>query len=171
MALALIITNFLAGVALVLATLVGLNAARGFLPFESYVQGHVLTAIFAAIMVLFGHCMTMFYFIGTGIRMKELVAEHKVQEDLVTPTKRFKARVFPFATMAMLLTMITFIVGGGVDTARVPGWVHLSLAVASIVLHFIAITKESQAIHANVRLFDHLDEIVVAKLEGEGQAA
>lgn len=167
MALALIVCNLLAGLALCAAVLGGLTSARDLLPLEIYTRTHVLLAIFAAFLVLFGHSMTMFYFIGTGIRMKELVAEHEIQEDLITPTKIFKKRVFPFATMAMLVTMITFIIGGGVDTGRVPSWGHLLLALVATVLHFIAMQKEAVAISANVRLFDRLDELVVAK-EGGG---
>ena len=163
MALALIVFNFLASLALTAAILGGIASARGWLPIEVYTRTHVLLAIFAAFLVLFGHSMTMFYFIGTGVRMKELVAEHEVSEDLITPTKRFKMRVFPFATMAMLTTMVTFIIGGGVDTGRVPSLVHLGLALVALVLQFMAVQKENVAINANVRLFDHLDDIVVAK--------
>ena len=165
MALALIVTNFLAAMALTAAIIGGVASARGILPMEVYLQTHVLLAIFAAFLVLFGHSMTMFYFIGTGIRMKELVEEHGVDEDLITPTKRFKVRVFPFATMAILFTMVTFILGGGVDRGSLPSWVHLLLAVGAWLLHLIAIQKEAKAIHANVALFDHLDDIVVARAE------
>lgn len=166
MALALIVCNGLAALALCAAIIGGLASARDFLPLEVYLQTHVLLAIFAAFLVLFGHSMTMFYFIGTGIRMKELVEEHEIKEDLITPTKRFKMRVFPWATMAMLMVMVTFIIGGGVDTGRVPSWAHLLLASTALVLHFAAVQKETQAISANVRLFDHLDAIVIARAEG-----
>lgn len=164
MALALIVTNFLSAMALVAAIMAGLGSAYDFLPMTVHLRTHVLLAIFAAFMVLLGHSMTMFYFIGTGVRMKELVAEHAVtEEDLVYPTRRFKAKVFPFATMALLFTMITFILGGGVDRGSLPGWVHLIVAVAAMVLHFMAIQKEAWAIHANIKLFDRLDAILDAR--------
>ncbi len=171
MALALIVINFLASLALAAAILGGLVSAHGILGIEVDPRTHVLLALFAAIMLLFGHSMTMFYFIGTGIRMKELVAEHGVTEDLISPTVRFKARVFPFATMAMLVTMVAFIIGGGVDTGRHPSWVHLVVALMAFVLHSIAVQKELRAIHANVLLFEHLDAIVVAKTAEAGGAA
>ncbi len=163
MALALIVWNFLAALALTAAAVAGIGSARDILPVDVYPRTHVTLALFGAVMMLFGHSMTIFYFVGTGVRMKELVAEHGITEDLVTPTKRFKMKVFPFATMAMLITMITFIIGGGVDTGTVPSWVHLALATVALILNFMAMNKELWAINANVRLFDHLELLVEAK--------
>jgi hypothetical protein len=40
------------------------------------------------------------------------------------------------------------------------------LASSALVIHFAAVQKETQAISANVRLFDHLDAIVTAEAEG-----
>ena len=165
MALALIVINFLASVALATATIAGMASAYGWM--EVHLRTHVLLAMFAAFLVLFGHSMTMFYFIGTGVRLKELVAEHAVhEEDLIRPTVRFKMRVFPITMLAILATIVTFILGGGVDTGSLPGWVHLILALAALTLQFLAIQKETWAIHANVRLFDRLDEILSAREGG-----
>jgi hypothetical protein len=163
MALALIVCNLLAALALVTAGVAGLESAHDFLPLDVYPRLHVMLALFASLLVLFGHSMTMFYFIGTGVRMKELVAEHRIEEDLITPTRRFKQRVFPWATLAMALTMVAFILGGGVDTGNLPSWIHLILALLAIGVNFVALQHEISGIHANVRLFDHLDALVVAR--------
>jgi hypothetical protein len=165
MALALIVINLLASVALATATIAGMASAYGWM--EVHLRTHVLLAMFAAISVLFGHSMTMFYFIGTGVRLKELVAEHTVQEeDLIRPTILFKMRVFPITMLAILATIVTFILGGGVDTGSLPGWVHLILALTALALQLAAVQKETWAIHANVRLFDRLEEILAARAGG-----
>ena len=172
MALALIVLNALALLAFTVAIVAGLASAHPVIPVEVYPRTHVTVALSASILVLFAHCMTMFYFIGTGIRMKELVAEHGVTEDLVTPTKRIKGKVFPFATMALLATMVTFIIGGGVDTGQLPSWVHLLLALIAFALNYLAVSFEIRAINYNVRLFDRLEAIVVAEqAPGEGAQA
>jgi hypothetical protein len=168
MALALIVLEGLSVVAIVVASVAGLVAAHALLPVAVSPRTHVVLALSGAIVILFAHSMTMFYFIGTGVRMKELVAEHRVREDLITPTRRFKARVFPWATMALLVTMVTFIVGGGVDTGKLPGWIHLILALGACVLNYVTALRAVLAIHANVRLFDHLDDLVVQARQAGG---
>lgn len=165
MALALVVMQGLSVLAILTATIAGVASAHPFLPVEVHARTHVTLGLTAAMLVLFSHSMTMFYFIGTGVRMKELVAEHRVQEDLVTPTRVIKARVFPMMTWAILLTMVTFILGGGVDTGKIPGAIHLVLALGSTVLNYLAAAKATAAIFTNVRLFDRLDQIVVAQLE------
>ena len=165
MALALVVMQVLSVLAIVTATIAGVASAHPFLPVEVHARTHVTLGLTCAILILFSHSMTMFYFIGTGIRMKELVSEHRVEEDLVTPTRLIKAHVFPMMTMAILLTMVTFILGGGVDTGKIPGAIHLVLALGSMVLNYLAAAKAIAAIFANVRLFDRLDQIVVAQLE------
>src|ERR1700722_877109 len=97
---------------------------------------HFLSGIFATVLVTLAQSMTMFYFIGTGKQVKDLVAEQPVPNgtEFVRRTKVFKAKVFPTALWAMLFTMATMILGGGVDTHVwwMPAWVHGVLAAASL---------------------------------------
>jgi len=94
-------------------------------------QQHVLFGFFTTFLVTLSQSMTMFYFIGTGKHVKDLVIEHSITEGFVQRTKAFKTRVFPPALWAMLFTMATMILGGGVHTRVLPWWVHFGLAVAA----------------------------------------
>src|SRR5438128_7512885 len=75
---------------------------------------HVLLGLFTTFLVTLTQSMTMFYFIGTGKQVKDLVASFPTGPQLVQRTKVFKAKVFPPALWAMLFTMATMIIGGGV---------------------------------------------------------
>ncbi len=97
-------------------------------------QQHILFGLFATFLVTLAQSMTMFYFIGTGKQVKDLVISHSITEGFVQRTKVFKARVFPPALWAMLFTMATMILGGGVHTKLIPSWVHLTLAGGGSVL-------------------------------------
>src|SRR5438093_1561614 len=66
---------------------------------------HVLLGLFTTFLVTLTQSMTMFYFIGTGRQVKDLVAALPQGSDLVQRTKVFKAKVFPPALWAMLFTM------------------------------------------------------------------
>src|SRR5438128_8186819 len=78
---------------------------------------HVLLGLFTTFLVTLTQSMTMFYFIGTGKQVKDLVAGLPHGGDLVQRTRVFKTKVFPPALWAMLFTMATMIIGGGVHTA------------------------------------------------------
>src|SRR5207237_7354827 len=75
---------------------------------------HVFFGLFTTFLVTLTQSMTMFYFIGTGKQVKDLVTGLPQGGALIQRTKIFKARVFPPALWAMLFTMATMIIGGGV---------------------------------------------------------
>src|SRR5437667_10256091 len=77
---------------------------------------HVLLGLFTPFLVTLTQSMTMFYFIGTGKQVKDLVAALPSGPQFVQRTKIFKMKVFPPAMWAMLFTMATMIIGGGVHT-------------------------------------------------------
>jgi hypothetical protein len=108
------------------------------------VQGHVLFGLFATFLVTLAQSMTMFYFIGTGKHVKDLVISHSITEGFVQRTKVFKARVFPPALWAMVFTMATMILGGGVHTKLIPSWVHLILAAIALFFNIQAFFREAK---------------------------
>src|SRR6266704_4904201 len=65
---------------------------------------HFLFGFFATFLVALAQSMTMFYFIGTGKQVKDMVASHAAGNALIQRTKRFKAEAFPPATWAILFT-------------------------------------------------------------------
>src|SRR5690242_21662634 len=80
------------------------------------ISPHFLWGFFTTFLVTLTQSMTMFYFIGTGKQVKDLVAALPGGPQFVQRTKVFKAKVFPPALWAMLFTMATMIIGGGVHT-------------------------------------------------------
>ena len=107
-------------------------------------QQHILFGVFATFLVTLAQCMTIFYFIGTGKQVKDLVLSHSIVEGFVQRTKVFKAKVFPPALLASVFTMAAMIVGGGVHTKRVPAWVHLTLAALALLFNIQAFCREAK---------------------------
>ena len=62
--------------------------------------------------------------------------------------------MFPAATYAIAALMVTFIMGGGVRTAKTPVWLHLASALASLVLLARAYYVELKAMEDNARLME-----------------
>src|SRR5438046_279203 len=120
---------------------------------------HVLLGLFTTFLVTLTQSMTMFYFIGTGRQVKDLVAALPQGSDLVQRTKVFKAKVFPPALWAMLFTMATMIIGGGVHTrvAWTPPLLHGLLAAASLYFNVVAFWKEAKYMIENNILMEEVE--------------
>jgi len=119
---------------------------------------HIRFAFFATFLVTLSQSMTMFYFIGTGKQVKDIVIDHSITEGYVQRTKVFKARVFPPALWAMLFTMATFIIGGGVHTKTIPAWIHLLLAAAALFFNIQAFFRGAKYMIQHNMLWQELEK-------------
>lgn len=145
MAQFLLITTLLSIAGLIATGVVGFIASPG------HVAQHIFFALGTVILGLFSQSMTMFFFIGTG---KEIKDAAKNDEAVVKRTKAFKAKVFPTATYAMAVLMVTFIMGGGVASGKTPHWLHLSLFIASLAMYCRAYWVQLQAMVENAALME-----------------
>jgi hypothetical protein len=119
---------------------------------------HIRFALFGIVIVLFTHTMTLFYFVGTGSRIKKIVTRYGLGAPLVERTRRFKARLFPWLTFTPLVTMAAFIIGGGAHTRVIPGWVHGSVALLALGMNLITAWIAVMCISDNIVLIEEIDE-------------
>jgi len=118
---------------------------------------HIRFALFGLVVILFTHTMTMFYFVGTGSRIKKVVQEHGLRPDLYRRTLAFKSRLFPWLTFTPLLTMAAFIVGGAAHTRIWPSWIHGGLALVSLGMNVVTGAIALKCIAENVVLIGDID--------------
>src|SRR5436190_3345709 len=123
----------------------------GFIAAPGHYAQHIFFALGTVVLGLFSQSMTMFFFIGTGREMKEAASQ---DAEVVRRTKAFKAKVFPAATYAMLVLMVTFIMGGGVAGGKTPRWLHLALSIASVAMYARAYWLQLQAMLENASLME-----------------
>jgi len=156
MSSALITSSLLSVVGLVVSFALGYLAVA---PGE--VLYHATLAIFVTLITLLSHSMTMFYLIGKTRAIREAVTEAGLSTDAVTRVSALRGPVFKLATLAMVLTMVTAIFGGGVDTDVIPAGFHSMLAVLAIVANVMALRTIVQALQESTRIVDevnhHLD--------------
>ena len=145
MAQFLLVTTLLSIAGLIATGIMGFAAAPG------HIATHIFFALATVVVGLFSQSMTMFFFIGTGKELKEKAGN---DAEVVRQTKKFKARVFPAATYAMLVLMVTFIMGGGVSSGKTPRWLHLALSIASVVMYGRAYWVQLRAMDENARLME-----------------
>ena len=122
---------------------------------------HVYLALPSFILGILGHAMTMFYFIGTGKVVREAVQDNRLEGDWIATTRAFKQRAFPAAMWAMGFIMVTSILGGAVDTGRMPAWIHGLLGIGTVLTGARAVVFEIVCISRNLELLDRLDETLV----------
>jgi hypothetical protein len=134
----------------------------GFTVIQTTLSQHVLFGFFTTFLVTLTQSMTMFYFIGTGKQVKDLVASLPAGPQLVQRTKIFKAKVFPPAMWAMLFTMTTMIIGGGVHTrvSWTPPLLHTLLAAVSLYYNILAFFKEAKYMIENNMLMEEVDRLL-----------
>ena len=126
------------------------------------ISQHILWGFFSTFLVTLSQSMTMFYFIGTGKQVKDLVAANPAGQEFIQRTKRFKAKVFPPATWAILFTMATMILGGGVDTRVLPTFVHSGLAAISLYYNLVAFWREAKYMIEHNMLMEEVDRLLSA---------
>jgi hypothetical protein len=156
MVLALLTTSLLSIVCFIATTLMG------FMVVKTTIAQHVLLGFFTTFLVTLSQSMTMFYFIGTGKQIKDLVAALPSGPQMIQRTKVFKAKVFPPSLWAMLFTMATMIIGGGVHThvKWTPPLLHAGLAAVSLYFNIVAFWKEGKYMIENNLLLQEVDKLL-----------
>lgn len=125
-----------------LLTLLMLEVAmlQNFLDFRIFQANQVTFIILTSIVYLFTETLVIFFFVGTGVSVKEYTAEHKLKPDFHRKSIAIKRRVYPPQLLNMLIMMTVFILIGAVDTGRIPVWVYRLFFVAGLV-HFLHAKK------------------------------
>jgi hypothetical protein len=154
MSRALLVVGFLATLGFVATGVLGYRVGGDG---ESF-QMHLLLGLVSSLLLLFSHCWIMFYLIGTGKAIKDAVAEHGLEAEIVSRTKRFKADTFGWMMLAMGLAMAAFILGGGVYTGAVPKWVHHGLFYLALAAQAWTLMRETRALAANDRLMAEINQ-------------
>src|SRR5262245_57238503 len=118
---------------------------------------HIRFALYGIVVILFTQTMSLFYFVGTGSRIKKVVLRYGLDPALVERTKRIKARLFPWLTFTPLVTMAAFIIGGGVHTRVLPAWTHGLLALLAFAMNLVTAGLAVMCISDNILLIEEID--------------
>ena len=65
-----------------------------------------------------------------------------------------------FATLAMVVTMIAAILGGGVDTGVLPPMVHATIAYGAVACNLAALKVEVDALGSSSRIVDEVNRLL-----------
>lgn len=137
---------------LALATVLGYGVSSG----KDWGTSHQLAGAVAAIVCVAVHCVVFTYFIATAKWIQHAVTVKRLDPQMITPTKSFKAQAFPSALLAMTIVFVTAVVGVATFSYRIePIW-HHALAIASLVINVLVAAIEYRAIVRNGELIDRI---------------
>lgn len=131
-----------------------LTGLQGYFQFTVAGVQHASFALSTIILYLFTETLIMFYFIGTGVNIKDYLREEKGDPALYQRVKKGKMVVFPKMMISIFLVGVTFILGGAVDRSLVHPRIHGVLFIIAIVYYARLIVLEHRCFreHTNIIL-------------------
>ncbi len=138
------------------------------LKLEGGLSFHVAFAVGALFVALFSHLFVMFYFIGTGIWLRDnaqgLVARNKKAAfeiwALYEKANKLKGPTFPFISLFLVFATFTFILGGATNVGAIAPWVHPTLATLTVLVALIGMKFIFGALTKNLALLDSCSGIL-----------
>jgi hypothetical protein len=136
-----------------LATIVmGYGISSGAFAFKQ----HFAFAFLSTMLLVMAHSFIMFFLIATGVELKNMEKEKGWGDSFRRRTVAMKGRVFPIATMALLLVIAQFVLGGAAHTHQwwMPMWLHHLLAWVTFATCAVTLWREYLALGDTNRLID-----------------
>lgn len=113
---------------------------------------HFLLAFGSTTLLVMGHAFVLFFLIATGVELKEMERAQGWGDSFRRRTLGLKSRVFPLATLTLLVVMANFILGAAAHTRAVPAVLHELLAWTTFALSAVALHREYRALGDNNRM-------------------
>jgi hypothetical protein len=155
---AALLTAVMASVAGIGAAIyLGLTAAGG-----AMLSRHITIGIFSTMINLLAHSMMMFYFLGKGKAVREAATEGGLSKEFERRIAVLRKPVFSIGTLAMVVTIITALVGASVDTGMVPAGVHGVLAYSCLAINLGALKVELGALTESGRIVSEVNQLLNA---------
>lgn len=134
-----------------LLTLVFLIVAffQSFLKFNIGQANHVTFMVLTSIVYFFTQTLVIFFFVGTGVSIREYTQEHQMDAGFHRRSIAIKRRVYPPVLLNMLWLSVLFVIVGAVDTYRVPGWIYYAFFVFCIADYVRTKVKENACFRDN----------------------
>ena len=104
-------------------------------PFFVFHASPMSFLILTSIIYLFTETLIMFFFVGTGVSVKEYMLEQKISGNFHQRSIALKRKLYPPQLLNILILMTAFIFYGAADTGKISVWVYRGLLLAGII-HF-----------------------------------
>ncbi len=143
-------------------TLVGIGGFLG--PRGFFGMNHPTMALLVSIIFLAAEVLVMFFFVGTGVSVKEYVRDKGADPDFHRRSIAIKRVLYPPTLAVTMTVMATFIVGGAVDRQMLSHWWHLGGWLLSMGLFLRALGIQHRCLKDNTAII--LEMVGLADAQG-----
>ena len=109
---------------------------QSFLKFYVFAANHLTFMILTSIIYLFTETLVIFFFVGTGVSIKEYAQAHHLDAQFQKKSFAVKMKIYPPLLLNMLFLIILFILVGAVDTGHIASWIY-QFYFAFCIWHFL----------------------------------
>ncbi|HZI93847.1 MAG TPA: hypothetical protein VFE84_06360 [Patescibacteria group bacterium] len=130
---------------------------------------HIPWGFFSALVIAFTHAMTMFYFAGIGVSMREAASGRRWCEPYLQTAETLRRGLALPLGLAIISLMAAVILGGGSHTRTLPFWAHHTAALAALGLNLFASWRSLRSIRSNESLIRSLQEALTNRTGHAGR--
>jgi hypothetical protein len=132
------------------------------------VELHMIWGFFVAILVVLLQCLIFGFFIGSGKSIKRVVQDNGLSADWVQKTKDYKNQSYPALMLAIVISAVAAILGGGAARGAVPIWLHEGFIWLALALNARSLWVSYKVVVANVNAIHRINaEVQTLKKEGK----
>jgi hypothetical protein len=106
--------------------------SQSLIPFKVIHASSLSFLILTSIIYLFTESLVMFFFVGTGVSVKEYMLENKLSGDFHQRSIKIKRRVYPPQLLNLFILMTAFILFGAADTHQISPWIYRGILAIGI---------------------------------------
>lgn len=158
--------------ALITVTGVLLTAAvvQGFAGIQVLGAGHPAFGFFTTIVFLLTQTAVIFFFVATGVSVRDFVRERGLGPDLIQRSRRAHGRVSGQTTLSLPLVMASAISGGASAAAAIPRWLHLAVVAVTYAHFLMLVVMQHRAFRTQTAIVVQMAELVRSEDEAsEGE--
>lgn len=141
---------------------------QGFTDISLLGASHPAFGFFTTISFLLTQTVVIFFFVATGVSVRDFVRERELSPELIQRSRRTHGPVSGQTTLSLLLIMLTAISGGAVAAAAIPRWLHLAV-MATTYAHFLMLARmQHRAFRAQIAIVVQMAEIAWSSESEDG---
>lgn len=126
--------------------------AQSFVPFKIIQASPLSFLILTSIIYLFTETLIMFFFVGTGVSVKEYMQERKIHGDFHQRSIAIKKRVYPPQLLNLFILILAFILFGAADNQKIPLWAYRCVLFLGILQYLNAKWIQNSCFRDNTKI-------------------
>lgn len=149
----------------VTGTLFTAAVAQGFTGVSVLGAAHPAFGFFTTIVFLLTQTAVIFFFVATGVSVRDFVRERGLAPDLITRSRRAHGPVSGQTTLSLLLVIGTAVSGGASAAAAIPRWLHLAVAAVTYAHFLMLVVMQHRAFRTQTGIIVQMADL--ARSEGQ----